>query len=128
MDILHLRTMARKSVFEAGKHELLSVQQIIDINKQPYLGYQYYKRSRISFTIDVLEELGIVGKLTIKKPGTNPEMYEEWKNWFYGNMDDMERIKRHSVRLKNQRNALEDHEHQSKMSKTRHKMKQRQNK
>ena len=125
MDILHLRTMARKSVFDTGRCEHLSVQQILDLKRQTYLAFQYYNRPRISFLPDILKELGIVGKLTIEKPGINPKMFEEWKKWFYGNMDDMERIIRHSIRWKVRKDILKNHEYHTKLSKTNLKSKQR---
>ena len=125
MDILRLRTMAKRSIFERGNCEYLSVQQVLDLKRQTYLAFQYYNRSKISFTLDVLEELGIVGKLTIKKPGINPKMFEEWKKWFYRNMDDMERIKRYSMRWKNRKDTLKNHEHHAKLSKSKLKSNQR---
>ena len=45
--------------------------------------------------------------------------------WFYGNMDNMERIKRYSIRWKNRRTILKGHEYHSKINKTRLKNKQR---
>ena len=86
MDTLHLRKMARKSVFDGGNCEHLSVQQILDLKRQTYLAFQYYNYSRISFMPDILEELGIVGKFTIIKPGKNPEIFNDWEMvlWKYG--------------------------------------------
>ena len=125
MDTLRLRTMARRSIFEGGNCEYLSVQQVLDLKRQTYLAFQYYNRSKISFTLDVLEELGIIGKLTIVKPGKDTKVFNEWKKWFYGNMDDMERIKRYSMRWKNRKDTLKNHEHHTKLSKSKLKSNQR---
>ena len=47
MDRLLLRTMVRKSVFQGGKHENVSVQQLISLGQEFYLRYQYLEDSII---------------------------------------------------------------------------------
>lgn len=41
-----------------------------------YLGWLYFNSENISFSTDILEELGIA---PIDKPGTNLEAYKEWE-------------------------------------------------
>lgn len=75
MEVIRLRTMARKSVFDAGKWENHSVQQVLDLKGYRTLRWYYYNYSAISFTPDILDELGITEEWRIEKPGTDPEKY-----------------------------------------------------
>ena len=102
-DILRLRIMARKSVFDGGKFEGLSVQQIIDMGRQDYLVYQYYRYCKISFIDDILEEIGITAEYRIKKPGSNLEMYRKWGDNRWANMSVKDKSKEKSHRKKQKR-------------------------
>lgn len=73
MDTLNLRTMARKSVFNGGKHEGRSVQQLLDLQHTRYLRWVYFNLSKISFLPDILDEIGITEEWRIEKPGKDPE-------------------------------------------------------
>lgn len=54
-----------------GRYELLTVSQIIGLNKHSYLIWVYYNMSNIDFFDDVLEMLGISEENKIIKPGTD---------------------------------------------------------
>lgn len=66
-----LRTLTRKSVFGFGYDDKkdLSMQQLLDTNCQAMMIRAYYQLSKITFTEDILNELGIIGDLRIQKPG-----------------------------------------------------------
>lgn len=83
MDAILLRKMARKSVFNFGKHELKSVEQVMVLEPE-YIGFIYYHKRQISFTDDILEEMGITGKLTIKKPNDtiDENLFADWKRHY----------------------------------------------
>ena len=67
MDVVRLRTMTEKSVFQSGKYEGLSVHQVLSLNRD-YLAYAYYTYEGISFCNEILERLGITEDLRIPKP------------------------------------------------------------
>ena len=79
MDILRLRTMARKSTFHFGALKDVSVQQALNLGRKWKLVAIYYYMGNISYQDDILEELGITGDLVIDKPGLNRDMMEKWK-------------------------------------------------
>jgi len=76
-DAVLLRKMARKSKFNTGKYDGVTVQELINANKQPYLRWVYYNMSMITFMDDILDELNIWPDERIEKPGKNPELGEE---------------------------------------------------
>ena len=76
-DAIRLRTMARKSVFNDGKYEGYSVQQVIDLKAFNYLRWRYYNSSMVSFLPDILDEIGISEEWRIVKPGTDPNKYNK---------------------------------------------------
>ena len=96
MDVLRLRTMARRSLFEYGKLEGLSVQDTINSSRQYTLAYNYYRYGMISFLDEILEELLITGDLRIEKPGTNVEMYEKWKTVWIESQTAKESLHQHA--------------------------------
>ena len=69
--------MARKSVFNEGKFEGYSVQQLIDLKEYNYIRWCYYNMSMLSFLPDILDEVCITEEWRIDKPGTNHDKYEE---------------------------------------------------
>ena len=80
MDIegaIRLRTLARKSVLWFGKHQGLSVQQLLDLRCATYLRWVYYNIAGVSFSDEILEEITIRVARRIEKPGTAPEMHQE---------------------------------------------------
>lgn len=79
MDTIRLRTLTRKSKLD-GKYAELTIQEIIDLKHFAYLRYCYYCYSAISFTEDILREIGVIRSDhddRIEKPGTNPELHEK---------------------------------------------------
>lgn len=78
MDVVRLRTMTEKSVFQIGKYEGLSVHQVLSLNRD-YLAYAYYHYEGISFCNEILELLGITEDLRIPKPSRNEEKFNDYK-------------------------------------------------
>ena len=76
-EALRLRTMARKSVFNIGKWEGYSVQQVLDLKGYNSLRWYYYNCSMISFLPDILDEIGITDEWRIQKPSVDPARGEE---------------------------------------------------
>ena len=70
MRITH-RILTRKSILGFGRAHIrdLSVQQIIDSGNMKELIRAYYGLSKIDFTEDVLNEVGITQDVRIIKPG-----------------------------------------------------------
>lgn len=99
MDVILLRKMARKSVFNFGKHELKTVQQVIDIQPE-YIGYVYYKVRQISFTDDILNELEIKDDYRIEKPSNNydTDLFDRWKRHYRLSV---------AIKASNEKNGLE---------------------
>ena len=70
------RICTRKSRLGFGKYgELYTVGDILKVDP-PYLVWCYTAMEQISFTADILEELGIA---PIKKPGTDKDAYFAWR-------------------------------------------------
>lgn len=80
-EAIRLRTMARKSVFSFGKHEGLSVQQVLDLKDYSWLRWCYFNCSMLSFLPDILDEVRILDDFRIEKPGTDAEKYEAYKKY-----------------------------------------------
>lgn len=93
MDVLRLRTMARKSTFHFGKFRDISVQQVINSDRTWYLVAVYYNMGNMSYQDDILDELGICGELKIEKPGSNPDVFDAWKVNRVDDRTDLQRIK-----------------------------------
>ena len=72
---VRLRKLTRKSVLWFGKHEGLSVQQVIDLTKHTYLRWVYFNCNGVTFMDDILEEIRIPDEMRIEKPGTNSELH-----------------------------------------------------
>lgn len=79
--------MTQKSVFQEGKYKGLSVFQVLSLNRQ-YLAYCYFRYEGISFTKDILEQLGITGNFIIPKPSSNIKKFEEWKKCDFHDLID----------------------------------------
>jgi hypothetical protein len=85
MDVVRLRTMTEKSVFQSGKYEGLSVHQVLSLNRD-YLAYAYYTYEGISFCNEILERLGITEDLRIPKPSRDEEKFKEYKKRMFGEL------------------------------------------
>jgi hypothetical protein len=64
-----LRKLTKKSQIKFGKHADLTVQQLLDLKKGPYLVWMYFCCSAIDFFPDILDELYIKEEQRISKPG-----------------------------------------------------------
>lgn len=89
MDIIRLRTMARKSVFEGGTCDNCSVQQMLNLKAWKTLRWIYYNCSNISFLPDILDEIGITEEWRIAKPGTDKEKGRELDQKFHERFNKM---------------------------------------
>lgn len=69
-----LRKLTKKSVFSFGKYAGCYVGQVVDTDKL-YIGYIYYNVSGLSFTDDILAEVGITDKLAISKPSVDKDKF-----------------------------------------------------
>lgn len=70
-----LRTLTRKSKLKFGKFPDLTIQDLINIGRKEYLRWIYCHSSMISFTEDVLEEIGQLPSLRVSKPGKTPSFF-----------------------------------------------------
>lgn len=110
-----LRTLTRKSILWFGKHNGMTVQQILDLHYGTYLRYIYYNVAGVSFCNDILDEITIRENRRIKKPGSAPEMHTEIceenlkKLSFKSRMhyNKVNRIKKEILEIKSDRNAVE---------------------
>ena len=69
-----LKKLSKKSVFSFGKYKGCYVGQVIDLDKT-YIGYVYYNINGLSFTDDILDELGIKDNLVISKPSVDADKF-----------------------------------------------------
>lgn len=91
-EVILLRKMAYKSIFQTGIYAGMSVQQVMDLKKQSYLKWVYFNQSDISFIDEILDYLHISGEYLIKKPGTNPNLLEKL---YHENYDKMSPLLKH---------------------------------
>jgi hypothetical protein len=71
---MSLRKLTRKSTLGFGRHAINTIQKVLD-EDPTYIVWIYYNSSEITFFDDILEEVGLVGRFTIKKPSTNPDKF-----------------------------------------------------
>jgi hypothetical protein len=84
MDSILLRKLTKKSILNFGKFKKCSVEQLFGMRKERELIAIYYKLSTITFTDDILCELGIKEEYRIKKPSKNLETYKQFMMMRYG--------------------------------------------
>lgn len=70
MSIVLLRTLTRQSFIKFGNYRDYKVQDLLNQRLEREVISMYYNLGNISFTPDILEELGITGELVIAKPGS----------------------------------------------------------
>jgi hypothetical protein len=75
MSSILLRKLTKKSTLKFGKYKDCTVETMLGMELNVNLISIYYKLSKITFTDDILDELGITEKFRIKKPSTNEDMY-----------------------------------------------------
>lgn len=77
MDVIRLRSLTRKSKLGFGKHANLSIQDMINVSMHAYLRWVYFFASNITFTDDILSEIGITNKYRISKPGIDKKKFNQ---------------------------------------------------
>jgi hypothetical protein len=75
MSNMLLRTMTAKSIIGFGLYPLLTVQELINMNKHSVLIKMYYGLAKIDFDNNVKDLLEIKFERVINKPGKNYDMY-----------------------------------------------------
>lgn len=100
MSTVLLRTLTRKSTIGFGKFNTWTVGDLIDIKQNKFhLAGIYFKLARVTFTPEVLAEIGITGDDIITKPGKAPEKYKPWVTSHGGYSDEFKAvIKKHRIR------------------------------
>jgi hypothetical protein len=84
MSSILLRKLTKKSTLNFGKYKDYTVGHLLGMKKQIDLTSIYFKLSTISFTDEVLDELGIPEDYKIVKPGKNEELYKTFMLEKYG--------------------------------------------
>tara|TARA_R110001606_G_scaffold1820_2_gene6964 strand:- start:87 stop:533 length:447 start_codon:yes stop_codon:yes gene_type:complete len=103
MEVTVLRKLTYMSQLKFGKYFDLTVQQLLDLEKDAgltYLIWCYYNCSRISYTDELLSDFGVTQKLQIQKPGKEPTKLFEWKD---SNLSETQRMAIWSRRNKQNR-------------------------
>lgn len=76
--VIKLRKLTEKSVFPEGtKHAGMTIGDMLVTNKT-YLLYVYFFYDRLSFIDAVLHKLHIRPEHIIEKPGSKPELFEQY--------------------------------------------------
>ena len=75
MSSILLRKLTLKSKLNFGKYKNCTVEQMFGMRMQKQLISIYFKLSKITFTDDILTQLGIVAEFRISKPSKNIELY-----------------------------------------------------
>ena len=94
-DVIHLRTMTRKSVIHFGQYNGQTIEEILRLGKNSYLRFIYYNIEGVSFIEDILRNIGIVTDHQddrIPKPGKNPELGEEVEKRIHKRLDPLSRV------------------------------------
>ena len=71
------RILTEKSRLGFGKFGVLTIKDILTIDKGEYLAYCYYCISKISFTDTILESIGVTDR--IAKPGIDKAKFQAWQ-------------------------------------------------
>lgn len=79
-----LRKLTKKSTLKFGKFKHYTVEHLFGMRKQVELTSIYFNLSTITFTDDILDELGITEEYRIIKPATNVELYQCFMMHQYG--------------------------------------------
>jgi len=74
-DIVSKRILTRKSIIGFGNHKLLSVQQVIDLQRSVDLVKMYYGLGKIDFIPEILDEIGIKEEMRIPKPSSGRDFH-----------------------------------------------------
>ncbi len=69
------RTLTKKSILGFGKYKNETVSKLLGMKCYRHLISAYYKLSSIDYDSEILQELGIIDKWTINKPGVDKDKY-----------------------------------------------------
>lgn len=101
MSSILLRKLTKKSTLNFGKFKDYTVEHLFGMKKQIELISIYFKLSTITFTDDILDELGITKEYRIEKPSKNVELYQEFMIMKYGKKQkpnkDLQRMRKETV-------------------------------
>lgn len=78
MDVIKLRKLTRKSKLGYGLYAEKTVGELIEKRFFTALRWAYYNVQNITYMPDIMEELHIVGKWVIDKPGVDHDKYEAY--------------------------------------------------
>lgn len=70
-----LKTLTKKSIIQNGKNKGLTVSDLLRLKKIDLI-YSYYHYDVLTFTDEILDELGIKPEDKIEKPGKAPEKFK----------------------------------------------------
>jgi len=84
MSSILLRKLTKKSILKFGKFKDYTVGHLFGMKKQMELTSIYFNLSTITYTDDILDELGITEEYRIEKPSKNVELYEDFMMMKYG--------------------------------------------
>jgi len=98
---ISLRKLTKKSTLKFGKYKDYTVGHLLGMKKQIDLISIYFKLSKITFTDDILDELGITEEYRITKPSKNIELYQDFMMIKYGKKQkpnkDLQRMRKETV-------------------------------
>ena len=104
MSSILLRKLTKKSTLNFGKFKDYTVEHLFGMKKQIELTSIYFKLSTITFTDDILDELGITEEYRISKPSKNVELYQEFMMMKYGKKQkpnkDLQRMSKETLPFK----------------------------
>lgn len=73
-----LRVLTKKSKLGFGKYKHQTVQFMLDNMRKQRLISPYFNLTSITYTEEILNELGITKEWRIEKPGSDKEMYAKF--------------------------------------------------
>ena len=76
MSSILLRKLTKKSTLNFGKFKDYTVEHLFGMKKQIELTSIYFKLSTITFTDDILDELGITEEFRIEKPSKKQNLHK----------------------------------------------------
>lgn len=79
------RGCTRKSILGFGNYADLPVGEILKVDKI-YVAWVYYNIEKVTFSEDILQELGIVER--IDKPGVDRKAFYRWKDALYADIPE----------------------------------------
>jgi hypothetical protein len=90
---VRLRKMTAKSTLEEGRYAFMKVGDLMkEVEHITYLVNIYFRYDNLSFTDEVLDQLGVTEEYRIEKPGSNRVRFYDWKMQF---LDTDEKRLRH---------------------------------